>query len=787
VKQSPQASRDAPALARWPAFILLASGTLSLGVAATTAGVTLLDAALQPPPWPNHERVAIYGHRTADNPMRAMSPQLYDAVGQPAMVLSRGTASIPETVNVVAGRHKEILRAQRVDTGFLRTLGVVPSGITHGGMGHGALVSESLRDRLADIAPQFVGQTIVVDGADVEVSGVLPAEYRFFSDVDLLLPLDPPKGSTALTGNMTAVALLSSASDIRPFSAYVLRAARDIGPKPHGEDARWSGATPIDDLVAYGARVPLWGFALSGVLVLAVAGMNVSQLISTRMFGRIEGTAVKMVFGGRWEPWRSAGFDALAVGLLAFAVGLPGGTALVRLFEPLIPPAWLVSAAPLAPGWRVLSLVTAMTLFVLALATGIGATRVMGHLRHRELTMMSGVSVMRATTGWMASAPVLAQVALATLLVSYGMIAVSRAWQLADTPPGFDTADGVVVELHPSLGEYPESSDVVRLADAIRSSVSALPGVEAVGWSTDVPTGRGFRMPFLRSGGGYQFIPFAVVSPRGNEAMGLRLLAGRTIGDGDGPDADRVAMVNEAYVHAFGSRGIGDVVRPAGRGAPDARIVGIVGNTRRDTNSAAAPVVYVPLAQVDPRVFALMRQLQPLFVAIRGPAAVTVANDALPSIVAVAAPSLALPPPVPLERIAVAPLAGARRDVALFATLSGFAVSLTAAGQYAMHSVEVTASRYALSLRMALGATPGQLLAHVVGKAFRVALGGIALGLFGMCVMQHFSLGMAVPAGTAAGVSMAATLIMVLETLLAVAAPASHAAALEPWRVLRSD
>ncbi|MGN6093854.1 MAG: ABC transporter permease [Luteibacter jiangsuensis] len=787
MKRSPEVSRDAPALARWPAFMLLASGTLSLGIAAAICGVTLLDAVLQPPPWPNHERVAIYGRRTPDDPMRAMSPPLYDAVGQPAMVLSRGIASIPETVNVVAGRHSEILRAQRVDSGFLRTLGVVPSGIAEGGMGHGALVSESLRDRLADIAPRVVGQTIVVDGSNVQVRGVLPADYRFFSDVDLLLPLDPSNGSTALAGNMTAVALLSSASDIRPFSAHVLRAARAIGTDPHGEDVRWSGATPIDDLVAYRARVPLWGFALSGVLVLAVAGMNVSQLISTRMFGRIDGTAVKMVFGARWEPWRSAGFDALAVGVLAFAMGLPGGTALVRLFEPLIPPAWLVSAIPVEPGWRVLSLVAAMTLVMLVLATVVGATRVMGRLRHRERTMMSGAPAMRAATGWAAPALALAQVALATLLVSYGLIAVSRAWLLAGTSPGFDAVGGVAVQLHPSMRAYPEWRDVVRLADTIRSSISALPGVEAVGWSTDVPTGRGFRMPFLRSDGSSQFIAFAAVSPGGNEAMGLRLLAGRTIGDSDGSDAHRVALVNEAYVHAFGSRGIGGVVRPAGRDVPDARIVGIVGNTRRDTSGVAAPVVYVPLAQVDPRVFALMRQLQPLFVAIRGQAAATVANDALPSIVGGAAPSLALSPPVSLERIADAPLAGARRDVALFATLSGFAVSLTAAGQYAMHSVEVAASRYALSLRMALGATPGQLFAHVVRKAFRVTLGGIVLGLFGTCVMQHFSLGMAMPAGTAIGVSTAAALVMVLGTLVAVAAPASHAAALEPWRVLRSD
>lgn len=776
-------SRDAHALARWPAFVLLASATLSLGVAAAVAGVTLLGAVLQAPPWPNHDRVAIYGRRTADDPMRAISPRLYDAVGQPSMVLSRGAASLPERVNVVAGRYRAILHAQRVDAGFLPTLGVAPSGIA----GDGVLVSRTLRDRLATVAPDIVGQTIVVDGRNMEVRGVLPAAYRFFSDVDLLLPLELSEKSSALAGNMTAVALLTSATDIQSFSMHVARAASAVDANPRGEDVRLNGATPIDDLVARGARGPLWIFALSGGLVLAIAGVNVSHLMSTRMFGRLDVTAVKMVFGARWEAWLPAAVDALVVGLLSCAAGMPAGAALVDLFLPFVPPAWLVSAVPPVPGWRVFSLVAAMTLAILALATVSGAARVMGRLIQRERTMMSGAPAMRASSGRGAATSVLVQVALATLLVSQGMTAVSRAWRLARTPSGFESADGVVMELHPPVRAYPEKEDVVRLTDAIRATVSALPGVESVGWSTELPAGRGFRMPFLHSDGSSEFVPFAVISPGANEAMGLRILSGRRIDENDGPRSARVAMVNEAYVRSFGSRGIGGFVRRAGRTARDARIVGIVGDTRRDANNTAIPVVYVPLAQVDPRVFALMRQLQPLYVAIRGPTATMAANDMLPSIVGDRAPSLALSPPDPLERIADAPLASARRDVALFATLSGFAVGLAGAGQYAVHSVEVAASRHAMSLRMALGATPGHLLAHVFGKAFRVALGGIALGLFGTCVMRHFWPGTATPVGTAIGVSVAAALVMATATAVAVVAPARRAAAIEPWRVLRSD
>lgn len=778
------------ALVRRPAFLLLASATLALGVAALVGTFTLLAAlVLRPPPWPNHARLVVYGARGADDPMRSISPRLYDAVGLPASIVSRGVVRRPETVNVVDGPRRELLRAQRVDAGFLPTLGVIPGqGGKGAAAGDGVLLSYGLWRRWLAGEQGVAGRPLLVDGRPMTVRGVLPAGYRFFADVDLVLPWSGDPGDRDGAENMTAVALLAPGRDARDVSADVARVAAS-DPRLRETDLRWYGATPADELAAHGSRGSLWLFAGCALLVLAVAGANVSHLMSTRMFGRIHETALAMVFGGQgWRPWLPALTDALGVGLAACAVGVPAGFLLVRFFGRYLPSAWRVSALPPAPDARVLAVVFAFTLAVVLLAAVSGAMRVQASLLRREQAAMGGIPGVGRSTGRTGPAMVMAQMALATLLVSLGAAAVSRAWRLARTPAGFDATGAVVVELHVPVSPYPQVADVLRLVEAIQERALRLPGVHSVGWTTQLPTGRGYRMPFLHAGGTREFAQYALTTIDGNRGMGLRKLAGRWLHDGDVADAEPVALVNETYLRHFASRGVGDVVRPAGTPAASARIVGVVGDTWRDADGAPQPAVFLPLAQADARRFALVRGLAPLYAVVRGPLAAAVARGALPRIVGEVAPSLALSAPVPLERVAHAPLAAARRNVALFSTLSAFAVGLAAVGQYSVQAVEVAATRDAIALRGALGAAPLHLFGRVLRKALRVALGGIALGLLGTRVLQHWPYAQdALPGGVGWEATAIAALVMALATVAAAFVPARRAAAVEPWRVLRSD
>jgi predicted permease len=786
--------RAGRSLVRRPGFLLLASATLALGVAVLLGTLTLLDALLlQPPPWPNHQRVVVYGGRTAGDPMRAISPRLYAAVGLPPSLLSTGIARVPETVNVLGGAHRELLRAQRVDEGFLATLGVVPFHEESGtGARDGVLVSTALWRRWLADESETAGRTLVVDGQPMKVRGVLPPDYRFFSDIDLLLPLNLWDSASDRAENMTAIARLAPDHDVSGFSAEVEsiadRDAEALSLRP--DDLRWYGATPVDELVARGARGSLWLFAACAVLVLAVAGVNVSHLMSTRMFGRIHETALKIVFGASgWRPWLPALIDATGVGLLACAVGIPVGSVMLGLFQRFLPSSWLTSALPPAPGWRVVLAVVAMTLVVVLLAAVSGATKVRTSLLHREQSAMGGFTNVGRTAGHVRSTLVVVQVALATLLVSLGVAAASRAWRLARAAPGFDSAGTVVVELHAPVRAYPEVHDVVRLLDAIGAGVMRLQGVDSMGWSTQPAAGRGFKMSFLHADGTREFVQYALTTPGGNRGMGLRKLAGRWIEPRDGADAECVALVNEAYLRRFASDGVGDIVRPEGAPGQVARIVGVVGDTWSDGGTSAKPTVFLALAQASAGRFARVRELAPLYAVIRGPAAASVARDALPRIVQGLAPSLVVSAPIPLERIARMPLATAHRNVVLFSTLSMFAVGLAAVGQYSVQAVEVAAARNAIALRGALGATPAHLLARVFRKALYVAMAGIALGLLAALALQR-SLSeevVALPGEVGPGVTAIAAIVMALAAVAATFVPACRAASTEPWRVLRSD
>ncbi|MGE7137599.1 ABC transporter permease [Luteibacter sp. NPDC031894] len=785
--------RAGRALLRRPGFLMVASATLALGVAAMIGTFTLVDSLLlQPPPWPNHARVVVYGGSTAGDRMRAISPRLYVAIGLPSSVSSRGLARLPETINAVAGGHRELLRAQRVDPGFLPTLGVVP---LHGKQAplsdDDVFVSHALWRRWFACDPDAVGRAMLVDGRRMTVRGVLPEDYRFFSDVDLLLPLGLATSAIDSWENMTAVALLAVRHDVNDFSDDVVRSATaHAGELRLGrDDLRWYGATPIDELLAPGAHASLWMFAACAVLVVVVAGVNVSQLMSTRMFGRIHETALQMVFGAnRWQAWIPALTDAMAIGLAASLAGAPIGFLLVGLFRRFVPSPWLSSALPPSPGWRVLLAVAAMTFAVVLLAAMHGAMRARMNLLMRERSAMGGLTGLTTASGNARSTMAMVQVALATLLVSLGVAAVVREGRLERTPAGFDATNAMAVEIHPPRQEFPEARDIVRLVDAIRTALARVPGVETVSWSTELPTGRGFVMPFLHRDGTTEFLQYGLTTPGAAQAMGMRKIAGRWFDEADGPYAGRVALVNEAYLRRFAGSAMGGLVLPAS--APDqaARIVGVVADTRRDSMGPDNPAVFIPLAQASPGTYALVRDLAPSHIVLRGPAASSVARKALPRIVEDLAPSLALSSPTSMEQIADAPLADARRDVMLFSTLSLFAIGLAGVGQYSVQTVEVAAARDAIALRAALGATPRNLLTRVLRKALGIALAGIALGLTSMHVLQHWLYpDVALPGGFGIATTAVAALIMVLATVAAALAPARRAADVEAWRVVRSD
>lgn len=780
-------------LLRRPGFLLLASATLSLGTAVMIGALTLVDAVLRkPPPWPNHAGVVVYGGRTEADPMRAASPRLYALVGRPSSVQSHGIARMPESVNVIFDGRRALLRAQRVDPGFLPTLGVRPAFggpmPTQAGSAE-VLVSDSLWRGWLEGGASVVGRSLLVDGQPMRIAGVLPADYRFFTDVDLLLPLAIPADSTDTAENFTAVALLARKPQAALFSGEVSgvvathAGALRLVPK----DLRWYGATLLATLVAPGASTTLWLCMACALLVLAVAGMNVSNLMMTRTLGRSHETALKIALGATgWRPRLPAFSDALVVGLLAAVIGTPMGILLVTVFRRFLPETWLTSAIPLEPDWRVLVVVALGTLLaaLLAASGALASVRVDSLLRDRWATGGQSSAGRAARRGH--AVLIVAQTALATVLLTLGVAAAMRWWRLEQVPLGFDRSQAMVMELRAGSRQYPALEDVLRLLRSVRAGASELPGVTSAGWTTQLPVGEGFVMPFLMPDGTTAHLQYALATPGALEAMGLRKIAGRWFDDDDGRHAAHVAVVNESYLAATRSR-IGGTVHLASAWDRGARIVGVAGDTRREgATEPAQPTVFIPLAQVDEGAFAFMRQWGSLYAVLRGPGIAPATAYSFSRVVEDRAPSLALGPVRSLERLAQSASAAQRRDAVLLVTFAALATLLAAVGHYSVQAIDVAARRRAFALRGALGATPVNLMGVVVRRSLATALPGITMGLLAALGLRLWP-EHGTPGPFDAWVVVTVVFLMTLTTLCAVAIPALRAAAVEPWHVLRND
>lgn len=788
--------RSKQVLLRRPAFLLLASSTLSLGTAAIIGAFTFLDAVLlQEPPWPNHERIAIYGGRTADDPMRAASPRLYDAVGSPAPVLSRGMARIPESLNVIYGPHRGLLRAQRVDAGFLPTLGVVPLLGDRPSFQPGTMevmVSYALWNRWLKSDATIVGRTLLVDGLSMRIRGVLPADYRFFNDVDLLLPLPVVTERSDTAENVTAVALLARQDGIVAFSRAVSKVAADNATSLRlaSRDLQWYGAALANSLVANGAHATLWLCVGCALLVLIVAGMNVSNLMLTRALGRARETALKIALGATgWRPWLPALTDAVSIGLWASVIGTPIGTFMVIVFRRFVPAAWLASAIPPAPDMHVLGVAFAATFLVALLAAARASANIRVGPLLRNACATSGRDYAGRTARRAHAMMIVAQTALATLLLTVGVAAAQRWWRLEQVPLGFDRSHAIVMELRPGTGLYPGLADVSHLLDSVRASALQLPGVEYVGWTTHLPVGDGFVMPFLAPGGATLQLQYALVTPGAMRAMGMQKMAGRSFDDNDRRGAEQVVIVNHAYLVQVDGRGIGGTVRLASTPEQRARIVGIVADTRMaGPAEPAPPTVFAPFAQADPATFSFVRQLVSIYAVLRGEDVGPAAGYTFARVVRSAAPFLTLGEALPLDKVAREASAASRRDAVLLVTFAALAAGLASVGHYSVQAVDVAARRRAFALRGALSATPANLMGLVIRRALGTALPGVAAGLLaalGLRFWLHRD-----DDGIAAvdiEVLVTAAFAMIMATVCAVALPALRAAAVEPWRVLRSD
>lgn len=776
-------------------FLPLASVTLAIGLAAFTSALAMVESLLMATPFPDHDRIVVYGEEDRDPANRAASPMAYDAIGLPPGAISRGAAQVAEPVDIRLGSGETLARAQHVDVGFLPTLGVssVLPGDPSIAFDRGVMLSHKFwRDWLAS-DPRVVGRRITVNGKVMIVRGVLPPDYRFLADVDVLLPLPTTSASRDTAATLIAIARLApGASDesLGPWMHARLPTSA-MSPRPGCGCTPTYGTIPLDVILTSKARPTVLLFFGCSLLVLVIAGVNLSNLMLTRALQRTHETSLAIAFGGMgWRSKLPLIADVTAISIGALAIGLPVARALVAATSPYVPAAWLVSALPIDLDWPACLAAGFASVTVATAAAALGAVHVNPERLLRAQFASGGTShaglVQRARR-----LMVLVQTALATLLLLLGVATASRLWRISQIPLGFEQGAASFVEINPDITQFPTVDSVSRVAEAIRTAATHMRGVSAAGLSTLLPIGPGFFMPFQRPLGGTSYLQFAMVSPGAMEAMGITLVAGRSISADDRATSQPVAVVNRAYLDHIDNRGIGASVTPASHLAANRplRIVGVVADTRSaGAERPAEPTVFVPFSQVDANAYAFIRRLVPTFVVVRASGATLPEPQALQQLIRQVAPGVTGGAQQSFRQLARRATTEARRYAVLAAIFSGMALSLACIGLYAVQALEVTTRRRDIALRNALGATPMDLLGHALSRGLSMAIPGVALGPIVAVVLERVLDDLALETGTIdAGVAAAAALMMIVMTLVAVALPSLRAAAVRPADILRGE
>jgi predicted permease len=376
------------------------------------------------------------------------------------------------------------------------------------------------------------------------------------------------------------------------------------------------------------------------------------------------------------------------------------------------------------------------------------------------------------------------------LLVASGLL-LRALWRVQQTPPGF-VADGVLtVRTQLPLPRYDKVADRAAFYERVLTATRALPGVRAAAYTSFVPMAMGggiwpVAIPGrAESEADRKTVSLRYVTPGYYAAMGIPLRAGRDVGETDVASGLKVAVVSESFARRTwpGEDPLGKTFEVA---FFERTVVGVAGDVRtRGLERDAEPQVYLPYRQIPD---GWMPFYNPKDLVVRASVDPSTLVAPLRAIVAAADPEQPLSNVRLLEEIVDAQTASRRVQLLVIVTFAGLAFLLAAIGIYGLLAFGVSNRAQEIAVRLALGATPGGIVALVLREAFALAALGALLGL-GLAYAAARSLA-ALLAGVSAGdaVTFGAALgVAVLMTLAGSVVPARRAARVDAAAVMRGE
>jgi putative ABC transport system permease protein len=805
-----------------PAFTAIAVITLALGIGANTAIFSVVNAVLlRPLPYPHPEQLVLLRERLArPSGFESGSVSYMNYLDWRAAQRSFVDLALVrrEGVNVSGADTSappERLGAARVTANYLSILRVAPrlgrdlvEKDDVPGAGKVALVSERLWRNRFGALPLVIGQQLHIDGVAREIVGVVPERVRFPRDCDIFLPLADLRADHDILsrGNhagFSALGRLRPGTRLKQAIADLDTIAADLGRRyPDSNTDRQVSAKQLLEFAVGEYRHLLYLLLAAVGCVLLIACANVANLQLTRGIARAKEFAVRAALGGsRWRLARQilieTGVIALLGGCCAALIAIWSLDAIRAITPPTVSRFQETNIDPMV------LLFTTGVIVVAAILVGLWpALRVFNNvsmandLHDNGARGSEGVSRQRAR-----SVLVVAQVALAVVLLSAAGLTLKSFRHAQEVPLGFNPRGVLTMRITEASARYESPEKIARFYDQLLEKVRVSPGVVAAANCSDPPfESSEWDSSFHITGtppdppGKEPISEMNIVSPDYFRVLEMSILHGRPFTGQDIASQPRVMIIDELAAQRFfpGQDPIGKQIDdPVTIGEPNQTgvpitIVGVVPHARihapgEQYDLRKLPVMYFSAAQFPTKHQTLIVR------AADGYDPHSLVN-AIKREIASVDPEQAVSEIATLDENIGESLAPRRLSMTLLGVFAGVALCLASVGLYGVMGLAVTQRTRELGIRLALGASRGDLLRLVLGHGAVLVGIGLVAGLLGAFVASRALRSVlynVAPLDPAALIG--AMLALSLVAFVACFLPARRASLVDPIEALRME
>jgi putative ABC transport system permease protein len=799
-------------LAKHRAFTVVAVLTLALGIGANTAIFSVVnELLLRPLPYPGADRLVmlweITSQGTHQNPT---SRNNFRAWRERSTLFEAMAAFTDQRLSLTGGGEPEEVPVQFATPELFRVLGVEPvlgRGMTQEDAVEGApeiaVLSHGFWQRRLGGDPRVVGRTLMLNGLPHTVIGVLPAGFEWHirkrsstgrpAEIWTVLPMPAPGQPGSIGRFLSVVARLKPGVPLGAAGAEMKAiAARLEIEDPEHDKGCTSEILPLREQLVGNVRPSLLILLGAVGFVLLIACANVANLLLSRAAAREKEIVLRTALGARRiRVVRQLLAESLLLAGLGSLLGLVfawwGLRALVA-----ISPRDLVDLQGVGLDLPVLALTLIVSLatgLLFGLAPALESTRL--NLGDALKEGGKGAAGQDTRSRRLRGALVIAEVALALVLLAGAGLLVKSFFRLQAIDTGFDTGNVLTMVLRLPDGKYTEDRQIVEFFREATTRIRTLPGVRSAGAVNFLPLygGPGSATDFTVEGrpapppGQTLGTSVRVADPGYFGAMGIPLLRGRNFTDAEAREARHVVLVSASMArqHFAGENPIGKRISVDMFENPvPAEIVGIVGDVRYDSlTDEAQPTVYFPPSE-------LAYPFMTLVVRTDGDPA-----DMAP---AVRRELRAIDPDQPvsdvrtMDQVMSDTVGRARFNTLLLGLFAAMATLLAAVGIFGVMSYSVTLRTREIGLRMALGAPQSQVLKLILKQGLVLTLAGIGVGLAGALALTRLLSGLLFGVGSTDPATFTAiVLLLTFVSMIACYIPARRATRVDPLIALKYD